>query len=87
MLPADPRHVRADATSATSTAFQQDSTPYDADTSIGGCQAKVPSAIEANFTHDTTRPEAIDCHHKDKPPCLAPGSKVNSPVTSRRCDG
>ncbi|CAN0394660.1 unnamed protein product, partial [Ectocarpus sp. 8 AP-2014] len=87
MLPADPRHVRAGATSATSTAFQQDSTPYDADTSMGGCQGKVPSAIEANFIHDTTRPEAIDGRHKDKPPCLAPSSKVNSPVSSRRCDG
>ncbi|CAM9156578.1 unnamed protein product [Ectocarpus sp. 13 AM-2016] len=87
MLPADPRHVRAGATSATSTAFQKDSTPYDADTSIGGCQGKVPGAIEANFTNNTTRPEAVDGHDKDKPPCLAPGSKVNSPVSSRRCDG
>ncbi|CAB1097105.1 unnamed protein product [Ectocarpus sp. CCAP 1310/34] len=86
MLPADPRHVRAGATSATSTVYQQNSTLYDADKSIGGCQGKVPSAIEANFTHDITRPEAIDGRHQDKPPCLAPGSKVNSPVSSRRCD-
>ncbi|CAM9560876.1 unnamed protein product, partial [Ectocarpus fasciculatus] len=87
MLPADPRHVRASVTSATSTTSQQDSTLYDADTSMGGYQGKVPSAIEANFTHETPRVKAIDGRHQDKPPCLALGSKVNSPVSCRRCDG
>ncbi|CAM9260937.1 unnamed protein product [Ectocarpus sp. 4 AP-2014] len=86
MLPADPRHARAGATSATSTVYQQNGTLYDADTSMGGCQGKVPSAIEANFPHEITRPEAIDGRHQHKPPCFAPGSKVNSPVSSRRWD-
>lgn len=87
MLPADPRHVRAGTSSASSIAFQQDSAPYDTDSSMGGCRGKIPSAIEANFTHDTTPPEAVGGRGQDKPACVTLGRKANSPASSRRCDG